>query len=61
MLNDRDELIAITGLMYDISAAKRSTQDALKRAEALEKVKETEERLRLFADSKYWTPDIDQV
>ena len=51
MLNDRDELVSISGLMYDISAVKRSTQDALKRAEALEKVKETEERLRLFAEN----------
>jgi len=49
MLNKDGEVISITGLMYDISAAKRSTRDALKRAEALEKAKASEERLRLFA------------
>jgi len=49
VLSDKAELIAISGIMYDIAGAKRSTQDALKRAEALEQVKSTEERLRLFA------------
>lgn len=51
MLNDKNELIAINGVMYNIEGAKRSTRDALKRAEALEKVKSTEERLRLFAQN----------
>jgi len=51
MLSGDGNLIAITGLMYDISAAKRSTRDALKRAEAMEQVRVTEERLRLFAEN----------
>lgn len=37
--------------MYNIEAQKRSTLDALQRAEALEKARHTEEQFRLFADN----------
>ncbi|KAK6396074.1 hypothetical protein LTR65_010184 [Meristemomyces frigidus] len=49
--NEAGEVIAIAGCIMDLAAQKRSQNDALKRAEALERAQASEERFTRFAES----------